>query len=652
MHELPRRRSRTDPRRDGPSRRRRLRHRGLGRDVDRRRHRGHLLHRHRRRRGRRRDWASPARRWGRCAATSRRAAAAVVGVDEVRFLGYPDGRVEATLDLRRDLARVIRAGAAAARGRQSNPIGTSTASTPPSRPPRRPGWRRSTPSIPTRATGGRTPSSIDEGLEPRTVDEVWLDAGGADADALHRHHRRGRSQDRSAAVAQEPDARPGGDGDDGAKLARGERGSRRAARRPLRRDRARRRHTLTTGGRTWVTTHPLDMLTGDEIERAVEIVRDVGPRARRARCSRTSCCTNPHKAELAQWKRGDPVDRAGARRSSCPGPTLQLHRDRRVGDAAARCVEWREVEGMRPALLMTEAMNAIFTTKEHPEYVAALARRGITDLDAVQIDPWPAGVFGYDAEDGPAHRALHLVPPRTTRPTTATRARSKGSSSTSTWARNEVIEVIDHGVVAAAAEPGELLRRGPAEPARPTSKPISITQPEGPSFTVDGNLVAVAEVAVPRRVRSVRGAGAAPDRVRRRRASCVRSCTARRSARWSSRTAIRATVHGWKNAFDAGEWGLGRMTQPLTLGCDCVGEIHYFDATLANEQGAAVGDRERDLHARGGLRDPLEARRPVGRAQRGAPQPPPRRQLRRRPSATTSTASSGTSTSTATSSSR
>ena len=43
--------------------------------------------------------------------------------------------------------------------------------------------------------------------------------------------------------------------------------------------------------------------------------------------------------------------------------------------------------------------------------------------------------------------------------------------------------------------------------------------------------------------------------------------------------------HGWKNAFDAGEWGLGRMTQPLRLGCDCVGEIHYFDATLANEQG-------------------------------------------------------------------
>ncbi|MDQ1468238.1 MAG: primary-amine oxidase, partial [Actinomycetota bacterium] len=44
-------------------------------------------------------------------------------------------------------------------------------------------------------------------------------------------------------------------------------------------------------------------------------------------------------------------------------------------------------------------------------------------------------------------------------------------------------------------------------------------------------------------------------------------------------------MHGWKNAFDAGEWGLGRMTQSLTLGCDCLGEIHYLDAHLSNEQG-------------------------------------------------------------------
>ncbi|HEY0716242.1 MAG TPA: PIG-L deacetylase family protein [Streptosporangiaceae bacterium] len=36
------------------------------------------------------------------------AAATCVGVRDLRFLGYPDGRVEATLSLRQDLARVIR----------------------------------------------------------------------------------------------------------------------------------------------------------------------------------------------------------------------------------------------------------------------------------------------------------------------------------------------------------------------------------------------------------------------------------------------------------------------------------------------------------------------------------------------------------------
>ena len=37
-----------------------------------------------------------------------RAAAAMVGVDDVRFLGHPDGMVQATMELRRDISRVIR----------------------------------------------------------------------------------------------------------------------------------------------------------------------------------------------------------------------------------------------------------------------------------------------------------------------------------------------------------------------------------------------------------------------------------------------------------------------------------------------------------------------------------------------------------------
>ena len=36
------------------------------------------------------------------------ASAKVVGVDDVRFLGYPDGGLEPTMDLRRDLTRIVR----------------------------------------------------------------------------------------------------------------------------------------------------------------------------------------------------------------------------------------------------------------------------------------------------------------------------------------------------------------------------------------------------------------------------------------------------------------------------------------------------------------------------------------------------------------
>ena len=44
-------------------------------------------------------------------------------------------------------------------------------------------------------------------------------------------------------------------------------------------------------------------------------------------------------------------------------------------------------------------------------------------------------------------------------------------------------------------------------------------------------------------------------------------------------------MHSWKNAFDVGEWGLGRMANSLTLGCDCLGEITYLDAVFASEHG-------------------------------------------------------------------
>lgn len=40
-----------------------------------------------------------------------------------------------------------------------------------------------------------------------------------------------------------------------------------------------------------------------------------------------------------------------------------------------------------------------------------------------------------------------------------------------------------------------------------------------------------------------------------------------------------------KNAFDAGEDGLGVGVHSLELGCDCLGVIHYLDAVLCDGHG-------------------------------------------------------------------
>ncbi len=323
--------------------------------------------------------------------------------------------------------------------------------------------------------------------------------------------------------------------------------------------------------------HPLAMLTGDEITRAVEILKATGDVPKGALFAHI-VLHEPDKAVLAAWRTGDPIDRE-VRAQIVPGPELGVV-EAVVSVSKGDVREWRVVEGVRPALLMHEAANAIFTTKQHPEYIAALARRGITDLDTVQIDPWPAGTFDYPAEDNRRiSRCISFVREYATdngyaRPV-------EGLIVHFDMGRNEVIEVIDHGVVAMPQQHARYFAAD-HQPLRADLKPIDITQPEGPSFTVTGNLVEWQKWSV--RVAFDPYEGLVLHQV----------CYDGRSI--LHRASVTEMVvpygdpgelHGWKNAFDAGEWGLGRMTQSLQLGCDCLGEIHYFDGTLASEHGHA-----------------------------------------------------------------
>ena len=44
-------------------------------------------------------------------------------------------------------------------------------------------------------------------------------------------------------------------------------------------------------------------------------------------------------------------------------------------------------------------------------------------------------------------------------------------------------------------------------------------------------------------------------------------------------------AHYRKNVFDVGEYGLGKLTNSLALGCDCLGSIHYLDTWISDIDG-------------------------------------------------------------------
>jgi LmbE family N-acetylglucosaminyl deacetylase len=121
-----------------------------------------------------------------------RVAAAEVGVSDVTFLGHPDGRLLPTLELRRDISRVIR------RFRPNRVVAQS---------PERI-WERLYASHPDHLAAGEAtacavypdarnpfahPELLEEGLEPHTVSELWVMAterANRVVDATEQFHRK------------------------------------------------------------------------------------------------------------------------------------------------------------------------------------------------------------------------------------------------------------------------------------------------------------------------------------------------------------------------------------------------------------------------------------------------------------------------------
>ena len=145
-----------------------------------------------------------------------------------------------------------------------------------------------------------------------------------------------------------------------------------------------------------------------------------------------------------------------------------------------------------------------------------MRRRGIHDFEHVQIDPWPTG--GYQHPSIPAghraHRAIAFVREHKTdngyaRPV-------QGLIAHVDLTAGRVAHLEDHGDTPLPPEHGRY--DAASQPRlREAPKPLSITQPEGVSFTIDGNMISWQGWQFRVTMHPINGLGPTSGRLRRRR---------------------------------------------------------------------------------------------------------------------------------------
>jgi primary-amine oxidase len=338
--------------------------------------------------------------------------------------------------------------------------------------------------------------------------------------------------------------------------------------------------------------HPLEPLSRAELSAAGAIIRGDERFPEGTRFVYLELA-EPGKDVVRGWTTGAAWDRRAA--AVLRNPRLRATYEAVASLRSGAVVSWRQVDGVQPPMTAEEFMACEDLVRADPRWQEAMRARGVEDFSLVMLDPWASGYTGPD--DDPAGRRL-------ARPLSFVRSKAddngyarpvEGLVVTVDLDTMEVLEVADSGVVPLPPQAGNYLPELLTEPGnvpafaalREPMKPISITQPEGPSFTVDGHAVAWGPWRLrigytPREGLVLHDVGYV-DRGTLRpvlyRASLSEMFVPYGDPR---------PTHWNKNVFDEGEYGLGWLANPLELGCDCLGEIRYFDGVVNDQDGEPV----------------------------------------------------------------
>jgi primary-amine oxidase len=337
--------------------------------------------------------------------------------------------------------------------------------------------------------------------------------------------------------------------------------------------------------------HPLDPLSPEEIQAASGILKSQKGLADTARFVFITL-DEPDKAAVLAFQPGGEIERRAF-------AIIRERAERKTYEAivsitGSAVLSWVERTGIQPPIMFEEFLTSEEVVRNDPRWQEAMRKRGVTDFQNVMIDPWSLGYNG--PEDAPDKG-------RMVRPLTFVRRGGPEDNGYSAPVeglvvrfdldRMEVVDIEDHGVVPLPPRRGNYTVQGIADPdnyphfpegTRADLKPVEITQPEGTSFEVHGQEVRWQKWRF--RIGFTPREGLVLHTIAYQDGDRLRPIIYRASlAEMFIPYGDPKPTHHRKNVFDMGEYGVGLLSNSLELGCDCLGEIRYFDAHVNDGDG-------------------------------------------------------------------
>ena len=232
-----------------------------------------------------------------------------------------------------------------------------------------------------------------------------------------------------------------------------------------------------------IPQHPLDPLSSEELTRAVSLLRESGNTDETAYFA-CAIPVEPPKERVFDYLPGTPFDRVVRLIGHDPKARRSFEACVSISKGVLESFAWSEAG--QASIGTGDIFPLLKIILKNPEWIAALQKRGIEDISKVHIEPW---VTAFQPEGmSPNSRILqalafvhdNVADNQYARPVEGLLAYVDVDS-------GEVV-VEDHGVAPVPTEPAEFAADLVAQ-HRTDLKPLEITQPEGPSFQVEGNLI-------------------------------------------------------------------------------------------------------------------------------------------------------------------